>query len=74
MTKFSRLGRAWHELWALTGDGAVDRILHLYSIMFQSASGCTIELNFGLFVSRHGSDHVQFRDGEIPLRCHCLES
>ena len=42
--------------------------------MFQSAAGCTIQLNFCLFVGRHGGNHIQFGDGEIALGGHGLVS
>ena len=45
----------------------------LNSIMFQSAAGCTIQFNFGLFVGGHRGDQIQFGEGEVALRGHGLE-
>ena len=42
--------------------------------MFQSRSGRTINLNFGLLVNRHCRDQVQFGEGQIALRSHRLIS
>jgi hypothetical protein len=69
-----RLGRSWHFKYVVPAPllvvsrsrgahGSVDRVLNLDSIMFQSRSGRTINLNFGLLVNRHRCDQVQFREG-----------
>src|SRR6185369_9540253 len=42
--------------------------------MFQSGAGCTIQLNFRLFVDGPGGDQIQFGDGEVALGGHGLES
>src|SRR5580704_13181238 len=61
-------------LWSGIADGAFYRVLDLDSIMSQSTCGCTVQLHFGFFVNRHGRDQVEFREGEITLRSHCLEN
>src|SRR5207302_11501807 len=60
-----RLGRSLADL-------AGNRILDQNAIMFQSVAGCTIQLNLGLFVDRHGGSQVQFGERQATLSSHGL--
>src|SRR5579863_4630423 len=72
-TGFAWLERGWHELRPRIIGGALNRILDLDSIIFQSAGSGTVDFNFGLFMDGHGCYQIAFRQSQITLGSHGLE-